>query len=273
VNYPLENLDPERFQQFCQALLAREHPQLQCFPVAQPDGGRDAVAYFSESQGSKFAVYQVKFSRRPLAEADPRKWLLAIMEEEAPKLARLIPRGASQFYLLTNIDGTAHLDAGSIDRLNQTLSEQLRVPFTCWWRDDLNRRLDNAWDIKWAYPDLMAGPDFLRCILESGITEDRERRESALRAFLTQQLRIDEQVRFRQVEMQMDLLDLFVDVPIDLRDPRAEPRQAKLFYGITRSLVSPGAIDPEAYEQVTFDNYEQRMLSIASFQSGRQSCC
>ena len=44
MNYPLENLDPERFQHFCQALLVREHPQLQCFPVAQPDGGRDAIA-------------------------------------------------------------------------------------------------------------------------------------------------------------------------------------------------------------------------------------
>ena len=34
MNYPLENLDPERFQQFCQALLVRDYPQVQCFPVA-----------------------------------------------------------------------------------------------------------------------------------------------------------------------------------------------------------------------------------------------
>lgn len=259
MNYPLENLGPERFQQFCQALLVREHPQLQCFPVAQPDGGRDAIAYISEQESSKFIVFQVKFSRKPFSESDPQKWLLAIMEEEAPKLARLIPRGASQFYLLTNIDGTAHLDVGSIDRLNQKLSEQLRVPFMCLWRDDLNRRLDNAWDIKWAYPDVMAGPDFLRYVMESGLTEDRERRESAIRAFLVQQLKTDEQVRFRQLDLQINLLDLFVDVPVDLQDQRAAARQAKLFYGITRSLVKVGPAEVE-YEPVSFEHYEQRMF-------------
>ena len=51
MDYPLENLGPERFQQLCQALLAREYPRVQCFPVAQPDGGRDAVSYFPEGGG------------------------------------------------------------------------------------------------------------------------------------------------------------------------------------------------------------------------------
>ncbi len=182
------------------------------------------------------------------------------MEEEAPKLARLIPRGASQFYLITNIDGTAHLDSGSIDRLNKTLSEQFQVPFVCWWRDDLNRRLDNAWDIKWAYPDLMTGPDFLRYILESGLTHDRERRESVIRAFLAQQLKSDEQVRFRQLDLQINLLDVFVDVPVDLQDQRAVPRQAKLFYGIARSLMNIGIAELETYEQFVPEHFEQRMF-------------
>ncbi len=261
MNYPLENLDPERFQHFCQALLVREHPQLQCFPVAQPDGGRDAISYISEQQNSKFIVFQVKFSRKPLSEPDPQKWLLAIMSEEAPKLARLIPHGASQFYLLTNIDGTAHLDIGSIDRLNRMLSEQMGVPFMCWWRDDLNRRLDNAWDLKWAYPDLMTGPDFLRCILESGLREDRDRRESALRAFLAQQLKADEQVRFRQVELQNSLLDLFIDVPIGLRDQRTERRQAKLFYGIAHGLAKAGIIEPDEYDFASLESeYDYRVF-------------
>jgi hypothetical protein len=54
MNYPLENLGPEQFQEFCQALLLREHPNVQCFPVAQPDGGRDAVSYVSEQSAGKF---------------------------------------------------------------------------------------------------------------------------------------------------------------------------------------------------------------------------
>jgi len=43
MDYPFENLTPEKFQLFCQALLVREYPSVQCLPVAQPDGGRDAV--------------------------------------------------------------------------------------------------------------------------------------------------------------------------------------------------------------------------------------
>jgi hypothetical protein len=43
VDYPLEELGPEGFQQFCQSLLVKEFPKLQCFPIAQPDGGRDGL--------------------------------------------------------------------------------------------------------------------------------------------------------------------------------------------------------------------------------------
>jgi len=232
MDYPLENLGPERFQEFCQALLVTEQPTLQCFPVAQPDGGRDAVSYVPEHQSGKFIVFQVKYSRRPQADPDPHKWLVAIMEQEAPKLQRLIPRGASQFYLITNISGTAHLDAGAIDTLNAQMSAHLTIPFTCWWRDDINRRLDNAWALKWVYPELMTGPDFLRAIAESGIGEARERRESAIRAFVTHQYKSDDQVRFKQVDLQSNLLDLFVDVPAGLRDHSHDPRQLNLFHNI-----------------------------------------
>jgi hypothetical protein len=41
-------------------------------------------------------VYQVKFVKRPLAEPDPHKWLTGIIEDEAPKIKNLIPRGAKQ---------------------------------------------------------------------------------------------------------------------------------------------------------------------------------
>ncbi|NJK72861.1 MAG: hypothetical protein HC786_06465 [Richelia sp. CSU_2_1] len=45
MDYPFENLNSEKFQEFAQALLAKEFPDFQCFPVAQPDGGRDIIAY------------------------------------------------------------------------------------------------------------------------------------------------------------------------------------------------------------------------------------
>jgi len=191
LDYPLENLGPERFQYLCQALVAKEFPRVQCFPVAQPDGGRDAVSLYSDDQGEKFTVFQVKFARNPFSETDPHKWLVAIMEEELPKVKRLLLQGASHYLLLTNIPGTAHLDTGSIDRLHKLVSRDLGIPFQCWWRNDINRRLDGAWSLKWVYPDLMTGPDFLRWIAETGFSDNKERRSAAVRAFLRHQYRLD----------------------------------------------------------------------------------
>lgn len=146
MDYALENLGDERFQEICQALLAKEFPEVQCFPVGQPDGGRDAIAWFRNGGKERgFAVFQIKYTRKPLVEKDPHKWLTSILEKEGPKIRELVPKGARSYYLITNIPGTAHLDTGSIDRCNKLLSESLAIPAMCWWRDDINRRLISAW--------------------------------------------------------------------------------------------------------------------------------
>lgn len=245
MDYPLENLGPERFQQVCQALLVRELPDIQCFPVGQPDGGRDAVASYMLQRKVKFGVYQVKYARRPLSESDPHKWLIAIAEDEAPKIAALIPKGASRYVLITNISGTAHPDVGSIDKMNAVLSKAIGIPSMCWWRDDLNRRLEDAWSIKWAYPEIMAGPDFLRALVESGLTEHKERRAAAIRAFLRHQYENDEEVRFKQVELQNKLLDLFIDVPMALRESGSERKRPRTVLDI--------ALTPERGDDATPD--------------------
>ncbi len=214
MDYPLENLDPEKFQEFCQALLLKEFRDLQCFPVAQPDGGRDILSYYPGTLPHSFIVFQVKFVRRPQAEKDPHKWLIKILEDEAPKIKKQIPNGAKQFVLMTNIAGTAHPKSGSIDKVNHLLNNELGLPSVCWWRDDLNRRLDNAWDLKWVYPELMTGPDLIRSVIESGLSESRERRSNAIRAFIKDQFLIEQVVKFKQVDLQNRLLDLFIDVPI-----------------------------------------------------------
>jgi hypothetical protein len=238
LDYPLENLGPERFQYFCQALIAREFPKVQCFPIGQPDGGRDAVSFYAEDQSESFMVFQVKFARNPFGEIDPHKWLVAIMEDELPKVKKLIIEGASQYILLTNIPGTAHPGAGSIDQLSKLMSSELGIPSQCWWRNDINRRLDNSWSLKWAYPDLMSGPDFLRWITETGFTEHRERRAAAVRAFLRTQYESDEEVRFKQVELQNKLFDLFIDVPIRFQEPLEDSKQIQHFFaGLDRSPI------------------------------------
>lgn len=213
MDYPFENLNPEKFQEFAQALVVKDFPELQCFPVAQPDGGRDILSYEYGVSSHNFVVYQVKYVRKPLAEKDTHKWLLEIIKDEAPKVKELIKKGAKEFVLITNVPGTAHPESGSIDQMNQLLESELGIPSRCWWRDDLNRKLDNAWNLKWTYPELMTGPDLIRSIIESGLSEDRERRANAIRAFVSEQFDADQVVKFKQVDLQNRLLDLFIDVP------------------------------------------------------------
>jgi hypothetical protein len=247
LDYPLENLGPERFQYLCQALVAKEFPKVQCFPVGQPDGGRDAISLYTDDQGDKFVVFQVKFSRNPLKETDPHKWLVAIMEEELAKVKRLTLQGASHYLLLTNIPGTAHPGTGSIDLLDKIMSDLLNIPSQCWWRNDINRRLDDAWSLKWIYPELMTGPDFLRWIAETGLSEHKDRRSSTVRAFLRSQYQMDEEVRFKQVELQNKLLDLFVDVPLRFRDQIDDSKQIHTLY--SQLNRNPGAIEVSVHEE------------------------
>jgi hypothetical protein len=124
----------------------------------------------------EFIVYQVKYARKPLAEKDPHHWLLNVASKEAPKIAQLLPKGVAGYYLLTNIPGTAHPEVGSIDQANQILREHFAVPAQCWWREDLNRRLEGTHELKWSYPELLTGMDALFGIIEGGLTEHKSRR-------------------------------------------------------------------------------------------------
>jgi hypothetical protein len=176
------------------------------------------LTFFPEEGSDEFVVFQVKFVRKPLGEKDQHRWLTEIVKEETPKLKELIPKGAVRYYLLTNVPGTAYLESGSIDSVQAILRSHLDIPGHCWWRDDINRRLDDAWNIKWSYPEILSGPDILRLIIENGLSEDAERRTSAIRAFVRDQFDRDTEVRFKQVELQNKLLDLFIDVPVSVRD-------------------------------------------------------
>lgn len=218
MDYQLENLGPEEFQHLAQALLTKEQPNVQCFPVAQPDGGRDALALNFRgliNPEKESIVYQIKYVRKPLALADAHVWLEGILKEEAKKVAELLPKGVKQFVLITNVPGTAHPSSGSIDKVDALLEEHMPCPATVWWRNDVNRRLDDAWNIKWSYPQVMSGPDVMRSLIENGMGEHKERRMDAIKSFLLDQYLAEEEVKFKQIHLQNKLLDLFIDVPIE----------------------------------------------------------
>ena len=232
ATHPYEQLNGESFQQLCQSLLVRAYPELQCFPVGQPDGGRDAIARLSSAKSTarEFILFQVKFSKRQRTDTDARDWLTATLKTELPKVEKQIGEGARKFILITNVPGSAHARSGSIDKLQALLDEHIPIEAEAWWRDDLDRRLDDAWDLKFAYPALFTGTDFLRLAIEASPSEGRERRQQAITAFLSTQFNSEREVKFKQAELQNDIFKLFTDVPLMPRIP------AERTHGIDEAL-------------------------------------
>ena len=234
MTYDYENLGDDRFQQICQAILTTEFKDVQCLPVGQPDGGRDAfVRRAATAMRQNSVVFQVKFSKSP-ASKDERTVIEELIKTESQKIEKLKEYGLERYYLLTNVSGTSHLDAGSIDRVNAELSSVFGIPAYCWWRDDLDRRIDANSSIKWSYPEIIRGIDILQGLYEGRFGGEESRRLSAIKAYLAYQYKYDSQLKFKQVDLEKGLVDLFVDVPamaIGPANPQEREKWRELFEG------------------------------------------
>jgi len=112
-----EDSNPERFQRFVQALMLLEYPHLQCFPVGQPDGGRDGL-----DEGSR-TILQVKFKRS--FDEDSVDWVLKTLKAELPKIKRLESLGMQNYVFATNAPGSSHPDTGRIDTIRDWFTTNL----------------------------------------------------------------------------------------------------------------------------------------------------
>jgi hypothetical protein len=218
MNYNYENLNDESFQELCHSIINTEFPDSQAFPVGQPDGGRDTIVYELNSNNKPYFIFQVKFVRNPEMIDDVLKWFIGIMKKELPKINRLKPKGATKFYLLTNVRGSAHLDVGAIDLLNKELERTLDIPSICWWRDDLNGKLDNNVNLRWSYPQLINGQDLFNSVMFAKFNESNTRNQSIIKSYLADQYQIENEVKFKQIELENSLFDLFVDVPLMVKE-------------------------------------------------------
>lgn len=212
MRYLYERLGEKPFQQLCNALLVQAFPDVQCYPVGHSDGGRDATL----SEGAHSIVYQVKWAARP--PADPVTWLTKAVNGEAKNIRRLVAAGATKYYLMTSVAGTAVPERGTMDKMNKELarlSDEFGVTMRCWWRADIDGRVDGApSEIKWAYSEMLAGHDLIRYLLECDKATARDHSlRDLLRAVIATQWDEDAKVKFKQVELESQTLeDLFIDV-------------------------------------------------------------
>lgn len=216
VQHDFEQLGPERFQELVQALLLPAFPNLACLPTGMPDGGRDGLATVRGGvEGDGLCVFQVKFSRQGKKLDNAEGWVEGHLEDEGEKIEKLIGRGITDYVLITNAPATSHLDAGSFDKVARALSKRFpSIRTQCLWRADLDRRLEERWNLKWSYPELMTGQDLIRALVEGRLSEQAEQRARAVQMFVDRQFRDDRNVRFKQAELQGDLLSMFVDVRV-----------------------------------------------------------
>ncbi|MGX1573993.1 NACHT domain-containing protein [Cellulosimicrobium funkei] len=209
-DYTYERLTPDRFQQFAAALLIAEDKNLQAFPIGHADGGRDIASFHQIA--APFAVYQVKHTRKIEHGKNYGKWLIDAIDDEMESITRLIDSGATEYTLVTNAPGTAPWAKGTIDKVARHLETSLPVPSRVIWRDDLDARIASQYDLKWAFPEVMASHDQIRDLVEGAM--GNRRRERAINKYLSAQYEQDSTVKFKQAELQStELLDLFVDVP------------------------------------------------------------
>ena len=251
MDYHYEALNHQRFQKLAQALIVAQYPNTQCLPVGQPDGGRDAYSSSAEPNQDKFFVFQVKFSLCPQnkTEGDAIK---ALIESEQEKVEELIRHGATHYFFVTNIRGTAHLDVGSIDKVNKKLTEAFSIPAQVWWRDDMDRRLDQAIDVKWSYPEILKATDLLPLLVQS--PEDTQDLQSvrALKSYMATQYKADRDVKFKQVDLKLKLTALFVDLPLGHKRQQIEGDHRRQQF----HMEDPGDIDTYINQLYLYEDYE-----------------
>ncbi|MFJ4551513.1 NACHT domain-containing protein [Streptomyces sp. NPDC088817] len=248
--YDYESLGADVFQQLCQAVLVAANPDVQCFPVGMPDGGRDASA--PHGNISDAIIYQVKF-RQPtpnrLATPDEiLKWITKALKGEVKKVQHLASRGAEKYVLMTNAQCSSHPDNGTRDLVQTWLDSEMPIPSQVWWRDDLDRRLDGQTEVKRTYGFIrdLTGLAELLGLREPEVKDrsfvriaQRDPRVSALMKYMMHQYNRDRVVKFKQAELEPQLLDVFIDVPLarnlperpffasnTLASRRYEPRQS-----------------------------------------------
>lgn len=274
MGYLYENSDDERFQQLCQSLFLLEFPNLQCFPVGQPDAGRDGLDPDTNT------VLQVKFKKAD----DPENadWLISSLKREKSKIDRLIAGGLKHYIIATNAQGTGHGETGRIDLVQKWLNENISIPAQAMWRDDIDRRLDNAAvTLKLKYTEILSLEDGLPIVLDQLWSPDQERQKNAIRGFVAKQYKDDAKVKFKQVELNNKLLDLFVDVPIGLSARTLEKLQRPANHaseGILKFLqtFSPAIVVRQSgggallcRDETNFDGRSRRSIGAAEFFLGQ----
>ena len=260
MQYDLNQLaDPKKFQRLVNAILtARFGEDARLTPLHGADGGTDGES----ARSNPFMEFRhnvpVDQSAHPLIEPPrPGRYLFQAKyhrtgEQRISDLRSIVVREFRQtlvrevlnrqdrndvnyFILVTNV--TASRDA--LQSLDETRSELLRnrdrLHADIWWGERISTFLDWSPHLWQAFPELFPGA--IPPLLGSAATNEATGLPRKLRLAVTEQHRRDSIVKFRQVELEHQLLDLFVDLDYALRSDSEEPVRTPSRVGLRQRVA------------------------------------
>lgn len=239
MDYNYEALDDKRFQKLCQELIVAQFPDVKRLPVSEVNGGSDAFLVREYSGNKNLHIFQVSFSRNP-DHPSARHAISDLVKSEHEHVQCLIADGASSYCFITNVKSASSSKSKSTGRLNEFLTQSFNISCQVWWRDDLDRRLEQFGDIRWSYPEILKRSDVLSLLTAHAGDSAQEKFEHTMTNYLSSQYDIENEVNFKQVDLRHRLTDLFVDLQFCHKAPLPDQRTFE-------SGISVGSTDIESY--------------------------
>ncbi len=240
MQYDLNQLgDPNRFQRLVNTILtARFGEDARLTPLMGADGGSDGETAsdnpymeFRFKNSLPFSnnnaliepprpgryLFQAKYHRTGEQRlSDLRAQVVREFEDELVQnvLSRRERREVNYFFVVTNV--TASRDAiRKVDEVRtRLLSGRDQLHADIWWGERITASLDWSPDLWLAFPEIFPGGS--PPLLASTSNPRTDGLSRTIRLAISHQYDRDLTVKFRQIELEQQLLDLFVDLDVEL---------------------------------------------------------
>ena len=240
MQYDLNQIgDPAKFQRLLNVLLtARFGEDARLTPLRGPDGGSDGetaagnpymefhyTATPSPRESSPLTpprrgryLFQAKYhptGEQRLSDLRTRVVQDFAQELSTAVLARRDRRDVNYFFLVTNVPASKHAFVQIDDVRRQLLRNRRHLHADVWWGERILAFLDWHPAIWPAFPEIFPGgvPPLLARIF----TPESSGLSRPIRAAVSHQRSRDLIIKFRQVRLERQLSDLFVDLDVDIK--------------------------------------------------------
>ena len=246
MQYDLNQLgDPTQFQRLVNALLtARFGEDVRLTPLRGADNASDGETApsnpYMECQYTPNAasprssliapprpgryLFQAKYhSTAEHRLSDLRALVVREFKEELQDavLRRKDRHDVNYFFVVTNLSASKEAIAKVDDLRRRLLKGKGQLHADVWWRESITAFLDRLPDLWLAFPQLFPGG--VAPLLAQALNRASEGLARTFRLATSAQYKRDRVVKFRQVELEQQLFDLFVDLDVEIFVDRADP--------------------------------------------------